>query len=53
MVTIYEIDTKYFNVQIPKGKTIIKVVTLEDHEKEIDDLKIKLHNEKFKNEKPI
>lgn len=43
MVKIYEIDTKYFDVPIPKGKTIIKVVTLQDYEKEIQELKDKIN----------
>ncbi len=39
MVEIYEIDTEHFNVDIPRGKTIVKVVLLEDYNKAIQEAK--------------
>ncbi len=33
---IYEIDTEHFDVEIPKGKTIVKVILLQDYLKKIE-----------------
>jgi len=38
-IEIYEIDTGYFNVDVPKGNTIVKVVLLEDYNKKIAEAK--------------
>lgn len=38
---IYEIDTKYFNKEIPKGNTVVRVIEISELKKEIELMRIK------------